>query len=252
MSSGDEALTDEGKRKKSTGETLDVFTKSRKTNRTPEKSIKTEDKWERMMNMLQNFKKDMMQELRTIREEQRAYTQELKKVKETNEMLTKENIELKNDIKIINNKLENIDRQNRRSNLVIQGLNIANNGEDSIRDEIELFIKTNLDVEVKIQKARKLANGMYWIQMGNTDDKYMVMKNKSKLRGQKIYINEDMSKEQREIQKKIEIHAKEERKDGKKVKIGYKKLIINGEKWNWNPIKNELEKEIRIMNDPKN
>lgn len=82
MNSGEESLTDEGKRKKSTQNGFDVFTKSRKISRTPEKKIKAEGKWEMMINMLQDFKKDMMKKVQAIREEQRAYTQELKKVKD--------------------------------------------------------------------------------------------------------------------------------------------------------------------------
>lgn len=63
----------------------------------------------------------------------------------------------------------------------------------------------------------------------------MKTKNKlSKLQNLKVFINEDMSKEERVIQGKIRKKAKEENASGKNVKLGFQKLIINNEKWTWN------------------
>ncbi|KAK9679278.1 hypothetical protein QE152_g40149 [Popillia japonica] len=62
------------------------------------------------------------------------------------------------------------------------------------------------------------------------------MQNKAKLREYRegrIYINDDMTKEEREIQGRIRRKAKEERTKGKKVKIRFQKLIVEGEQWSW-------------------
>jgi hypothetical protein len=44
-----------------------------------------------------------------------------------------------------------------------------------------------------------------------------------------MYIDDDLTKEERETQKKLRELAREERDRGKRVKIGYRKIQINGE-----------------------
>jgi type II secretory pathway predicted ATPase ExeA len=44
-----------------------------------------------------------------------------------------------------------------------------------------------------------------------------------------MYIDDDLTKEERETQKKLRELAREERDREKRVKIGYRKIQINGE-----------------------
>jgi hypothetical protein len=58
------------------------------------------------------------------------------------------------------------------------------------------------------------------------------MLNKSKLKERKderMYIDDDLTNEERETQKKLREEAREERDRGKSVKIGYRKIQINRE-----------------------
>jgi hypothetical protein len=64
------------------------------------------------------------------------------------------------------------------------------------------------------------------------DQKKNMMLNKSKLKerkGEKMYIDDDLTNEERKTQKKLRKVAREERYRGKRVKIGYRKIQINGE-----------------------
>lgn len=79
------------------------------------------------------------------------------------------------------------------------------------------------------------------------------MRNKKKLRnirGEKIYINNDQTKQERDIDKQIRKRAEEEKKQGKSVKSRYQKLIIDDKEWKWNKLKGRLE-EVE-ENDSKN
>ncbi|KAK9707675.1 hypothetical protein QE152_g27719 [Popillia japonica] len=76
--------------------------------------------------------------------------------------------------------------------------------------------------------------------MESAADKSKVMQNKSKLKGRegdKVFINDDLSKQDRDIQKIIRARAQQERKDGKRIKIGFRKLYLGDEEWTWD--KNE-------------
>lgn len=67
------------------------------------------------------------------------------------------------------------------------------------------------------------------------------MKEKSKLKGRDIYIDHDLTKEERDIQRKLRERAKREREESKKVKIGYKKIIIEGKTYIWNEEAEDIE-----------
>jgi hypothetical protein len=62
--------------------------------------------------------------------------------------------------------------------------------------------------------------------------KEKVMKLKGKLREkkktEKMFIDNDITKPEREIQKKLGTIAKEEKREGKEVKVGYRKISIEG------------------------
>lgn len=53
------------------------------------------------------------------------------------------------------------------------------------------------------------------------------MKKESMLRENKIFIDYDRTKKEREIQKRIVEFGKREKEDGKKVTVKYKKLLID-------------------------
>jgi polysaccharide deacetylase 2 family uncharacterized protein YibQ len=59
-----------------------------------------------------------------------------------------------------------------------------------------------------------------------------VIKQKGKLKGnratEKIFIDNDLTKKEREILKKIRAIAREEKREGKDVKVGYMKITIEG------------------------
>jgi hypothetical protein len=72
------------------------------------------------------------------------------------------------------------------------------------------------------------------------------MINKSILKerkGKRMYIADDLTKEERETQKKLRELAREERDRGKRVKIGYRKIQISGEWFRWNEIEENFLEE---------
>ncbi|KAJ3619978.1 hypothetical protein MTP99_008201 [Tenebrio molitor] len=54
--------------------------------------------------------------------------------------------------------------------------------------------------------------------------------------------NDDLTKEERETQKKLRELAREERDRGKRVKIGYRKIQINGDWFRWDKRQEKLKK----------
>jgi hypothetical protein len=82
--------------------------------------------------------------------------------------------------------------------------------------------------------------------MEEWSEKEKVMKQKGKLREkketEKIFIDNDLTKQEREIQKKLRTIGKEERRQGKEVNVRYRKIItIEGVQWRWNEERERLE-----------
>ena len=65
--------------------------------------------------------------------------------------------------------------------------------------------------------------------------------------------NADLTKKEIKIQSKIREIAKEERNKGNRIKIGYKKLTINGKEWKWDENENNVKEIMSNQNTiPKN
>lgn len=84
---------------------------------------------------------------------------------------------------------------------------------------------------------------MIWVRMEKWKDKEKVMQNKSKLGNEQIYIHHDRSKDKRIVQRKIIELAREEKKQGKEVKVKFWKISINGKWLRWD------DKEKKLMED---
>ena len=91
------------------------------------------------------------------------------------------------------------DRKERQENIVIKGVKIE--GEDMAGWAKE-FLKKKVGVKVEIQKARKSGNVLI-LKLGSMEQKNGVMKNKSKLVGSRIYIENDLPFEERKKQEEI-------------------------------------------------
>lgn len=114
------------------------------------------------------------------------------------------------------------------------------NLEIKVKELLQEKIKVTVDLEhvrlVETKKKEQLIVG----QLKNMQQKIQVMKAKRNLAGSKIFIDDDLTWEERNVQMTIRKIRDEERKNGKRVKIGYRKMILEGEEWIWSEIENKL------------
>lgn len=247
----DGASTDDGKRKagEDCGEFEESsFRRSKKTPRTPHKDAMGEKgKLDTILEMM----KELKTEVKQIRVEQREYMMEINKLKTENnllreggELLKRENAEIKTELKTLKNSIEILEREKRANNIVMTGLEVAASDPGVLKEATENFFRQNLKVETKVKSVHKLGPKTCLIQLEDEQQKREVMREKSKLRNlrdNRVYLNDDLTKGERHMQKVIRETAKEERKNGKDVKIGVRKLMINGVEWRWSREQEKLE-----------
>lgn len=207
--------TDENKRKRQ-DEEESPFKKSKKTSRTPTKATRLKE-----MEELKEIMSQVMNEIKEMRKENSEYKKELK-------MLRQENEEMKTEIRLIKERikglemaewrLEKEERKGRKNNIVISGLRLKNIEDNLLKTSIVEFLKLHLNLQPKILFAKKINEKLCMATIETFDQKMQIMKNKhrlDKLKDRKVFISDDLTYKEREIQRKIRERErqKKERRD---------------------------------------
>lgn len=246
----------------------ETFRKSKKTTRSPVKRshtdqevLKQEDmdivlrKLEEMSNQMTKIEERRVEDTKTIREEISKYNQELKEElakrevqwQKEKEELKKQITTLETKIEVIENKQKVTEEKERRKNVIVK-IQLSNNER---KDKIELkkcmekLYKDKLEVDVTVTEVVHIVetkNGdIVKVVMASRQDKIEIMKNKHKLRGKNIFVDDDLTKEERSMQKEIRDRAKQEKNCGKQTKIGFGKLMIDGKWISWKELSGNKE-----------
>lgn len=254
-SESDGNSTDDAKRKREEVSPPTVFKRSRKTVRTPLKRASSRDMDEERKELTEMMKRNeemmnaIMQEVKEIRRENREYREDVVELKRKNEEMEAEIKYLREKVEkleLVEEKVERLDKAGRKNNILITGIEIKEKQTENIKGEMKQFIKYNLQVETEITEVYKLDTKTWIARIGSFEKKLEILRNKRRLKNgdyKRVYINNDLTEHERNIQRKIRNRADKERDDGKTVRMGFKRMIIDGEKWVWNGKTQDLVRE---------
>lgn len=256
MEADDDYSTDDSSNKRKAAAGAEQFNRSKKTYRTPQKNKgEDEDKLDLLIHMMQDIKSEqseMRKEIKQNGQEQKRFNSELLKLKQENENIKKENEQIKSENELIRKELQDIrsqlqliEKNSKKNNIVMNGLSINTEEPVVAVETITKFIKDNLKINVQPKNVTNIGNKICIIELKNAKDKLEIMQNKAKLKqipDSKVYINEDLTKYEREKQKYIRLRAQEEKNKGKEVKVGYSTLRVDGDIWRWDRKTNRLVK----------
>lgn len=212
-----------------------------------------------MANMMAEIKDEMKKNKDEIKEELQKNNTNIQnlqaELKEKEEKWKKEKDELIQRIEQLEENSEKKDKKERKNNIVIKGVTIR---DANLTEGVANFIKRELNITPTINTVSKLGNNaskeVLIVQLSSWTCKTDIMKNKFKLNGQQIYIENDLTEDERKIQAEIRSKAREEKIKGNRIKIGYQKLTINDQYFEWNKKKRmlELTKRKEITSQSKN
>ncbi|XP_043587564.1 vicilin-like seed storage protein At2g18540 [Bombus pyrosoma] len=190
-----------------------------------------------------------MKEEREKRERERARKRERAREREERdrekEQWERERKELVNRIRRIEEEREREEREKRRNNIVIKGVDWKEgNKEEAVKE----FVRDKMGIETEVEKAHTIRVGerttIMVATMKSREEKIRIMKGKSRLvKG--VYIDDDLTRKEREIQQQIRKEARTRREKGEHVRTGYMKLEMGNRWYRWN------EKEERLMEERK-
>ena len=94
------------------------------------------------------------------------------------------------------------EKKERKNNIVIKGLVVRSN---AIKSEITEFMRKDLEVEVRVEDAFEVGREtkLVVVKMGSWEDKKKVLMNKKKLGVRRVYIEHDLTRNEREIQNEL-------------------------------------------------
>uniref|UniRef100_A0A8D8X8Y2 Endonuclease-reverse transcriptase n=1 Tax=Cacopsylla melanoneura TaxID=428564 RepID=A0A8D8X8Y2_9HEMI len=191
-------------------------------------------------------------------EEMKNILIQLKETMDTNNSNTNKKLDniqecltpLKLQVEFLNKKVDIFDKNNRRKNLIVHGLQAVENGTKSQHDlENEItnlfnqklqmtdFTKHEIDFVRRMGTSNDVTPaipGPRPVIVGLTTErrKHEILRNSNKLKNTKIYIHQDLTEQAREERKQLVKQMKEERARGNFVVIRKNKLVSDDDKSN--------------------
>lgn len=133
-------------------------------------------------------------------------------------------------------KIEQLERRSKKNNLIIFGLQVAENiPKEELCEKTLATLNKNLDLDLKQEQLADIysfgspGKKQVIIELASCFTKRAVLKNVNKLKGTGIVVTHDKTK-QEQIRNKILLqHIKKAREEGKKAVIKKGRLVIDGE-----------------------
>lgn len=249
------------------------FKRSRKLVRSPVRNKDKKDpdtmeeKIDNLTKMMMEFMREMKTNMRGIKEEMSELKNEITGIKDgtrqTNEKMevmqnnTTLNInENRNHMETLQKRneameirLEKLEKDRIRNNIVLTGMEENCSNLESLKARVNEFYREDMGVAVEIESVYRVGEKRCVIRMNSWEDKMKVMKNKHKLKGGRVFVDSDQTPSERKIMKHIREKARAERENGKTVKVGYMKLMVDGREMRWNAESGELTETETLRAD---
>lgn len=185
-----------------------------------------EQAMQRLLERLEAQNSEILQEMKELKTELLQYKRENEMLRET--------------LAHTNQRLEKMDRWQRRKNLVITGKNFQDGR--PAQESIEDFLQKTISVKAKISSVHKVKDTMYIIRMHTVEGRVEILKNKAKLKDTagRVYIDPDRTQAERELRRRLLERLREEREKGNMVKMRRRGLQIGDREYEWNDSENKL------------
>jgi len=137
-------------------------------------------------------------------------------------------------VKKMERKLEMKEREERRKNIVIRGLEVREGRRREAVDEVlgAMGMKAEIEGIWRVGRAGEEGREMVVVKFGVEKIRNEVLERRRLLRGRKERVMEDWTWEERKMRNLEEVARREERR-GKQVRIGYGRIKIGEQWWKW-------------------
>jgi len=135
------------------------------------------------------------------------------------------------------------ERRRRKNNIIIKGMKVENGSER--KEKMEKFLGEITKKKMELEEVQAIGRGEYkmtLVRFNRWEDKREKMAKRKEIgRVRKIFMDDDLTATERQIQKHLWSIVKGERERGKKATVGYQKIWIDNCERKWNESTEMLE-----------
>lgn len=157
--------------------------------------------------------------------------------------------EMQKEVKGLKKKMELQERKEKRNNILIRGLNY---NRVEAKKKVEELLEQKFGIKGGIKEMELKGRGqeikVVEVKLESWEIKQEIMSRKGKLDLGKVFIDHDLTEEERWIQTRLREIAAKERSEDKEVRVRCKCIWIQGKRFDWNEEKREIEerKDFRL------
>lgn len=213
-------------------ETADVRTKMPNLARSPNKQQATMDKdglLAQIEKMLEGQTKVINASIKSVQD---TVDVKFRELEQQIVAVEKDNTELKLKNANLESRMLFLEREARRNNIVISGLKAKDAKEG--KEKFETLVSKNAGINIAMHNCRLIKGNegnRFVATCSDWDAKMVVMTCKKNLKNDDltpIFVDNDLPKEDRDVQSRIRAYARECRREGTAVQVGFRKLKIDG------------------------
>lgn len=191
-------------------------------------------KLEKIIMIMNNNNRELKEEIQFLKEELKKDRQE----REEEKKRWREEVDgLRKELKSVKNQIQRMERKDREKKIVIKGMEENESGEKT-GEIVEEMLKKDLNLSgIRIGKTERIGAKVrgrirpILVELERMDDKINVMKSKKKLKGTRIYLDDDMTREERERKKKLLKMMWVERNRNKNAYVRGDRVVVEGEEY---------------------
>lgn len=198
--------------------------------------------FEAMRDMLMEDRENREREMKEVKSEIGGVAENVRAINEEIQAMQNENI-------IMKARLESMERDARKCNIVVSGIEFKTPREGY--EELQKVVNEATDSAVRVTGIRTFETldhkKLIVASCQNFEDKMLLLAKKRSLqyrRGDKVepvYVNNDLSKVDRETQRHLRAIARNKREQGCHVKIAGNRIKMDDVWYSWNPTTEKLE-----------
>lgn len=137
-------------------------------------------------------------------------------------------------------------RRERKKKVIIKGLTLLRTGER--KKEMEQWLKATLELEVRVDKLERVGGAVWRAELESLGQKLDIMDRKGRLEtlGWGVWISDDYTERQKEVQTWLERQAEGWNRKGYETSVGYQRLWVDGTCLEWDEREGELiQRKVR-------
>lgn len=205
-----------------------------------------------MSDTMEDMMKEIIEKLNKMDKKMDNYQEQIRKITNENTELKNKVTQMEQKIGIQDKRIQQLEKESKRKNLVVYGIEETENETCEIRNnkikQILDKIKVKINMEVDIIQIRRIGkketdnnrNRPLWLELSREDKKIEIIRAAKNLKGTKIWISEDLPKAIQDKRKALIPYLKSAREKGCRASIIYDKLRVE-----WSIIEKKKQKQMQ-------